>query len=144
MNNVDELFRQNMTKFPQTDIDGSVDFLLNAITIESLDKYLKTFIHLHWTLIKYLSFGIKFLPIQKQVTLSLKNYGNLQAKQQFFLFQSLRQCFISILWNINFLNQLWSCYSNFFFKLNLLHMIMRYFLGINRSSLSSVFIVEKQ
>jgi hypothetical protein len=43
MNNVDELFRQNMTEFLQTDIDGSVDFLSNAITIESLEKYLKTF-----------------------------------------------------------------------------------------------------
>jgi hypothetical protein len=28
MNNVDDLFRQNMTEFLQTDIDGSVDFLL--------------------------------------------------------------------------------------------------------------------
>ncbi len=43
MNNVDELFRQNMTEFLQTDIDGSVDFSLNAITIQSLEKYLKTF-----------------------------------------------------------------------------------------------------
>jgi hypothetical protein len=36
MNNVDELFHQNMTEFLQTDIDGSVDFSLNAITIQSL------------------------------------------------------------------------------------------------------------
>jgi hypothetical protein len=43
MNNVHELFHQNMTEFLQTDIDGSLDFLLNAITIESLEKYLKTF-----------------------------------------------------------------------------------------------------
>jgi hypothetical protein len=42
MNNVNELFHQNMTEFLQTDIDGSVDFLLNAITIQSLGKYLKT------------------------------------------------------------------------------------------------------
>ncbi len=41
--NVDELFRQNLTEFLQTDIDGSVDFSLNAITIQSLEKYLKTF-----------------------------------------------------------------------------------------------------
>jgi hypothetical protein len=41
--NVDELFCQNMTEFLQTDIDGSVDFLLNAITSESLENYLKTF-----------------------------------------------------------------------------------------------------
>jgi hypothetical protein len=41
--NVDELFHQNLTEFLQTDIDGSIDFLLNAITIESLVKYLKTF-----------------------------------------------------------------------------------------------------
>ncbi len=43
MNNVDDLFCQNMIEFLQTDIDGSVDFLLNAITIHSLEKYLKTF-----------------------------------------------------------------------------------------------------
>ncbi len=43
MNNVDDLFCQNMTEFLQTDIDGSVDFLLNAITIQSLGKYLTTF-----------------------------------------------------------------------------------------------------
>jgi hypothetical protein len=43
MNNLDELFCQNMTEFLQTAIDGSVDFSLNAITIQSLEKYLKTF-----------------------------------------------------------------------------------------------------
>ncbi len=43
MNNFDVLFRQNMTEFLQTDIDGSFDFLLNAIAIQSLEKYLKTF-----------------------------------------------------------------------------------------------------
>jgi hypothetical protein len=32
-----------MIEFLQSDIDGSLDFLLNAITIESLEKYLKTF-----------------------------------------------------------------------------------------------------
>jgi hypothetical protein len=42
MNNVDELFCQNMTEFLQTDIDGSVEFLLNTITIQSLEKFLKT------------------------------------------------------------------------------------------------------
>ncbi len=43
MNNVDDLFRQNMIEFLQTDIDGSVVFSLNAITIQTLEKYLKTF-----------------------------------------------------------------------------------------------------
>jgi hypothetical protein len=43
MNNVDEVFHQNMTEILQTDIDGSVDFTLNAITIQSFEKYLKTF-----------------------------------------------------------------------------------------------------
>jgi hypothetical protein len=42
MNNVDECFHRNMTEFLQTDIDGSVDSSLNAITIQSLEKYLKT------------------------------------------------------------------------------------------------------
>jgi hypothetical protein len=37
-NNVDDLFRQNMTEFLQTDIDGSFDFSFNAITIQSLEN----------------------------------------------------------------------------------------------------------
>ncbi len=41
INNVNELFHQNMTEFLQSDIDRYVD--LNAITIQSLEKYLKTF-----------------------------------------------------------------------------------------------------
>jgi hypothetical protein len=41
-NNVDELFCQNMTEFLQTDIDGSLDFLLSAATIHSIEKYLET------------------------------------------------------------------------------------------------------
>jgi hypothetical protein len=36
INNIDELFHQNMTESLQSDIDGSVDFLLNAITIRHL------------------------------------------------------------------------------------------------------------
>jgi hypothetical protein len=43
MNNVDELFHQNMTQFLQTDIAGSLDFFLSATTIHSIEKYLKTF-----------------------------------------------------------------------------------------------------
>ncbi len=43
LDNIDELFRQNLTEFLQTDIDGSIDFLLFAVTIQSLEKYLKTF-----------------------------------------------------------------------------------------------------
>jgi hypothetical protein len=43
MNNVDNLFHQNMIEFIQTDIDGSVYFSLYTITIHSLEKYLKTF-----------------------------------------------------------------------------------------------------
>jgi hypothetical protein len=94
--------------------------------------------HLHWTLIKYLPFGIKFFVIKKQWSLLLKKYETVQGKYQLFLFQSSYQCLISVLRNIDFLNQLWSCYSSFTFKLNLLHMIIRYFMGINPSSLSQV------
>jgi hypothetical protein len=59
MNNVDEVFRQNMTEFLQTDIDGSVDFLLNAITIESLENYWNTF-YMPPLDIDQIPFGIKF------------------------------------------------------------------------------------
>ncbi len=143
LDNVDELFCQNLTEYLQTGIDGSIDFSLNAITIQSLEKYMKTFIPLHWILLKYLPFGIKFFLIQRQETMSLKKYGKLQGKQQLFLFQSSRQSFISVLRHRDFLNQLWSCYSSFTFKSNLLHLTIRYFLGINRSFLSFDFVVEK-
>ncbi len=43
MNNVNDFFRQNITEFLQTDIDGSLDFLFNAIIFQSIEKYLKTF-----------------------------------------------------------------------------------------------------
>jgi hypothetical protein len=79
MNNVDDLFRQNMIEFLQTDINGYVDFLLNAITIKSLEKSLKTF-YTPPLVIKYLPFGIKFFVIQKQWSLLLKKYGNVQGK----------------------------------------------------------------
>ncbi len=59
MNNVDTVFCQNMTEFLQSDIDGSVDFLLNAITVESLEKYLKTF-YMPPLDIDQIPFGIKF------------------------------------------------------------------------------------
>ncbi len=42
-NIVNELFCQNMTEFLQIDIDGSLDFLLSATTIRSIEKYLETF-----------------------------------------------------------------------------------------------------
>ncbi len=62
-NNVDDLFRQNMTEFLQTDIGGSFDFLLNAITIQSLENYLK-FLYAsigHWSNIFHLgSNSLKF------------------------------------------------------------------------------------
>ncbi len=103
----------------------------------------RLFIRLHWTLMEYHPFGIEFWWITKEGSMSLTKYGNLQEKHQLFLFQSSRQCFISVLRNIDFLNWHWSYYSNFTFKLNLLHKITKYFLGINQHFLSSVFIVEK-
>ncbi len=59
-NNVDELFCQNMTEFLQTDIDGSLDFLLSATTIHSIENTWRLFICLHWILMEYHPFGIKF------------------------------------------------------------------------------------
>jgi hypothetical protein len=45
MYNVDELFRQNMTEFLHTDIDGSVNFSLNATTIQSYEKIVEDFLY---------------------------------------------------------------------------------------------------
>jgi hypothetical protein len=141
MNNVDELFRQNMTEFLQTDIDGSVDFLLNAITIDSLEKYSKPFYMPPLDIDQISSIWDQLLPNPKAMVTVTEEIWELASKATIILFQSSRQCFISILRNIDVLNQLWSCYSS---KPNQLHMIIRYFLGINQSSVSIIFVVKKQ
>ncbi len=51
-----------MTEFLQTDIDGSLDFLLNQINIESLEKYLKTFYKLQLDVEHISSIWDQFLP----------------------------------------------------------------------------------
>jgi hypothetical protein len=84
------------------------------------------------------------LTNKKQWTLSLMMYGDLQSKQQLFLFQSSHQCFISVSRNTDSLNQLGHCYSSFNFKQNQLHKIKNYFLVIYQSSVSSVFVMEKE
>jgi hypothetical protein len=88
MNNVHESFHQNMTEFLQTDIDGSLDFSLNPITIESLEKYLKTFYKPQVDIEQISSIWDQLLTNKKQWRLSLMKYENLQSKQQLFLFQS--------------------------------------------------------
>ncbi len=86
MNNVHELFHQNMTEFLQTDIDGSLDFLLNAITSEPLEKHLNAFYTPPLDIEQISSIWINFSLIKKQWTLSTRKYRNLQTKHQLFLF----------------------------------------------------------
>jgi hypothetical protein len=58
----------------------------------------------------------------------------------FSIFTSMfHQCFLEH----RFLESTLELLQQFTFKLNLLHLIIRYFLGINPSFLSSVFVVEK-
>jgi hypothetical protein len=80
MNNVNELFHQNITEFLQSDIDESVDFLLNAITIQSLEKYLKTFYTPQLDIDQIFSVWDQILCNPKQWSLLLKKYGNVQGK----------------------------------------------------------------
>jgi hypothetical protein len=131
MNNVDELFHQNLTEFLQSDIDGSVDFSLNAITIQSLEKYLKTFYTPPLDIDQISSIWDQIICNPKTIVTVAEEVWECARKVTIIPFQSSRQCFISVFWNIDFLNQLWSCYSSFIFKLNLLHLITMYFLGIN-------------
>jgi hypothetical protein len=65
LDNVNEFFPQKLTEFLQTDIDGSVDFSLNAITIQSLEKYLKTFYMLPLDIDQISSIWDQILPNPK-------------------------------------------------------------------------------
>jgi hypothetical protein len=65
LDNVDEVFHQNLTEFLQTNIDESIDFSLNAITIQSLEKYLKTFYALPLDIDQKYSIWDQILPNPK-------------------------------------------------------------------------------
>ncbi len=80
MNNVNELLHQNMTEVFQTDIDGSVHFSLNAITIESLEKYLKTFYTPPLDIDQISSIWDQLLPNQKSMDTVAKEVWELASK----------------------------------------------------------------
>jgi hypothetical protein len=125
MINVDELFRQNMTEFLQTDIDGPVYFLLNAITIESLEKYLKTFYTPPLDINQISSIWDQILPNPKIMDTITEEVWEFASKATIIPFSIFTSMFHHVSWNRNFFNQFWSCYSRFTFKLNKLHMIIR-------------------
>ncbi len=93
LDNVDEVFHQNLTEFFQTNIDGSIDFSLNAITIQSLEKFLKTFYTPQLIIDQISSVWDQILPYPKTRDNVIEKYGKLQGKQQLFLFQSSCQCY---------------------------------------------------
>jgi hypothetical protein len=141
MNNLHELFCQNITEFLQTDIDWSLHFLLNLITIKSLEKYLKT-CYMPPLDIELIS-SIWDQLLTKKMDTFTDDVWELQSLQQLFPLQYSHQHFISVSRNKDTLNQLWNCYSSFIFKRNQLHKIINNFLVIYQSSVSGVFIVEK-
>ncbi len=92
MNNVNELFRQNMSEFLQTDTDGSVVFLLNATTIELLEKYLKTFYMPPLNIDQMSSIWDQILPNPKTmdtVTEEIWEFASKVAIIPFLLFTSI-------------------------------------------------------
>jgi hypothetical protein len=86
MYNVNELFRQNKTVFLQTDIDGSVDFMLNAITIKSLEKYLKMFYILPLDISQISSIWDQLLPNPKAMVTVAEEIWELASKATIILF----------------------------------------------------------
>jgi hypothetical protein len=123
LENANELFRQNVTEFLQTEIDGSIDFSLNAITIQSLEKYLKTFYMPPLDIDQISSIWDQILLNPKTRDNVIEEVWEIARKTKiipFSIFTSMfHQCFTEHI----FLNQLWSCYNSFTFKSNLLHLI---------------------
>jgi hypothetical protein len=87
-----------MTEFLQTDIDGSVYFLLNAITIESLEEYLKTFYTPPLDIDQISSIWDQLLPNQKAIDTVTEEVWELTSKATiipFLIFTSIfHQCYM--------------------------------------------------
>ncbi len=73
-------------------------------------------IRLHWTLMEYHAFGIKFWWITKERSMLLTKYGNLQVKHQLYLFQSSHQCFVSVFTEHRFLESTLELLQQFFIQ----------------------------
>jgi hypothetical protein len=131
MNNVDELFCQNMSDFLQTDIDGSVDFLLNATNTELLEKCLKTFYTPPLDIDQISSIWDQILPIPKTMDTVTGEVWEFASKATIISFSIFISMFHQHLMEHRFLESTLELLQQFYLKLNQLHMNRVFFLWIN-------------
>jgi hypothetical protein len=117
---------------------------LNAITIQSLEKYLKTFYTPPLDIDQISSIWDQILCNTKTMVTVAEEVWECARKVTIISFSIFTSMFYQCFLEHRFFESTWNCYSSFIFKLNLLHLIIKYFLGINQSFLSFVFVVEKK
>jgi hypothetical protein len=86
----------------------------------------------------------KILPNPKTMFTVTEEIWELASKATIIPFSIFMSMFHHLFMEHRFLESALELLQQFTFKTNQLHMIIRYFLGINPSSVSSVFIVEKK
>jgi hypothetical protein len=145
MNDVNELFRQNMTEFLQSDIDGSVDFLLNAITIQSLEKYLRTLYTPPLDIDQISSICDQILCNPKTMVNVTEEGRVFARKAPIIPFSIFRSMFHQRFTEHRFLESTLELLQQFYLQVKSIALdYIRYFLWINRSFLSIGFVVGKK
>jgi hypothetical protein len=144
MNNVDELFRQNMTEFLQTDIDGSLNFLVSATIIHSIEKYLKTFYMPPLDIDGISSIWDQILQTDKTRINVADKLWEFIRKASIIPFSIFTLMLHPHFTEHRFLESTLELLQQFYIQVESIAHIIRYFLGINQHFLSNVFVVAKK
>ncbi len=118
-----------MTEFLQTDIDGSLDYLLNPITIESLEKYLKTFYTPPLDIEQISSIWDQLLHNGKTKDIVYDDVWRFAITATIIPLSIFTSMFHQRFKNTDSLNQLWNFYSSFIFKLESIPQDYNFFPG---------------
>jgi hypothetical protein len=114
------------------------------MTIESLEKYLKTFYAPPLDIEQISSIWDQLLPNKKTMDNVTEEVWEFASKATIIPFSIFTSMFHQRFKKYKFLGSTLELLQQFTFKPNELHKITRYFQGIYQSSVSSVIVVEKK
>jgi hypothetical protein len=139
VNNVDDLFCQNMTEFLQIDINGFLDFLLSAITIQSLEKYMNTFYMPAMDINQISSIWDQILRNPKTMVTAAEEVWECARKVSIIPFSIFMSMFHQHFTEHRFLESTLELHQQFYIQVE----PIAHGYKVNHSSLSSVLVVEK-
>jgi hypothetical protein len=133
-----------LNEFLQTDIDGSIDFSLNAIIIQLLEKYLKTFYMPPLDIDQIFSIWDQFLPNPKTRDNVIEEVWEIARKSTIIPFSIFTSMFHQCFTEHRFLESVLELLQQFYLQVESIALDYKVFPGNQSKFLSIVFVVEKE